>query len=467
MVTARRICSGGHDPYSASKAVAEIDHRLLSRFVFCQSSGPPGQCRAGNVIGGGDWARDRIVPDCMTALQKKEPIPVRNPPRHSPVAACAGTVERLFVAGGEPGRAEIAPYRFVRVDFRRLILAQTANPIARWRNWCGRFCKIGPAIGRTRPIPTRRTKRGCCNCPPTRPISLLRSRPVWNFSESIAKTVSWYRNAERLRTSKEFKAQTQEQIVQYMTRARFAPDSVGRGRKVKMRSPEQLKAEILRLTREYSSLMHQKQPARRRTESATQVRSRPDQSCPTPGAFLNTDEVAAAISSTLDFWLTLGKEGEAFEQGLAKFLGVKNSVSCNSGSSANLLAVAALTSPKLGNRRLKPGDEIITVAAGFPTTVAPILQNGFVPVFIDNDPSTLNGKVEQLEEAYTPGKTRAVMMAHTLGNPFKLADVTEFCQKHELWLIEDNCDALGCTYDGKSPGRWAISPPNPFIRRIT
>ena len=133
-------------------------------------------------------------------------------------------------------------------------------------------------------------------------------------------------------------------------------------------------------------------------------------------------------------------------------MGVKKSVLCNSGSSANLLAVSALSSPKLGRRRLKPGDEIITVAAGFPTTVAPIVQNGFVPVVIDNDPLTLNAKVEQLEEAFVAGKTKAVILAHTLGNPFNLSAVTDFCKKHDLWLIEDNCDALGCAYDGKLTG---------------
>jgi CDP-6-deoxy-D-xylo-4-hexulose-3-dehydrase len=218
-----------------------------------------------------------------------------------------------------------------------------------------------------------------------------------------------------------------------------------------MNSPEQIRAEILRLTREYSRLAHQGNlpgydpaPARPFTPGQTVV--------PYAGRVFTGNEVAAAVSSTLDFWLTLGPEGQAFEEGLAAFLGVKNSVLCNSGSSANLLAVSALSSPKLGARRLKPGDEIITVAAGFPTTVAPILQNGFVPVFIDNDPATLNGKTEQLEEAFSPGKTKAVFLAHTLGNPFNLAAVTDFCKKHELWLIEDNCDALGCAYDGKPTG---------------
>lgn len=218
-----------------------------------------------------------------------------------------------------------------------------------------------------------------------------------------------------------------------------------------MKTPEEIKAEILRLTREYSALVHQNNwPA---DEEAPLRKFVPGQSTvPYAGRVFTTDEVANAISSTLDFWLTLGKEGEAFEEGLARFLGVKKSILCNSGSSANLLAVSALSSPKLGNRRLKPGDEIITAAAGFPTTVAPILQNGFVPVFIDSDPVTLNARTDQLEAAFSPGKTKAVIMAHTLGNPFALADVLAFCKKHQLWLIEDNCDALGCTYDGKPTG---------------
>src|ERR1035437_7698501 len=167
---------------------------------------------------------------------------------------------------------------------------------------------------------------------------------------------------------------------------------------------------------------------------------------PYAGRVFTEDEVEAAVSATLDFWLTLGPEGEAFEAELAQILGVKRSLLVNSGSSANLVAIAALTSPKLGDRQLRPGDEVITSAAGFPTTVAPILQNGCVPVFIDNDPSTLNGRCDQLEAALTPGKPKPVMMAHTLGNPFDLAAVLAFCKKHQLWLIEDNCDALGCTY---------------------
>jgi CDP-4-dehydro-6-deoxyglucose reductase, E1 len=168
---------------------------------------------------------------------------------------------------------------------------------------------------------------------------------------------------------------------------------------------------------------------------------------PYAGRVFTEDEVQAAISSTLDFWLTLGPEGEAFEKELAALLGVRHSLLVNSGSSANLVAFAALTTHKLPpHKRIQPGDEVITVAAGFPTTVAPIIQSGAVAVFVDNDPTTGNIRAEQLEAAYSPGKTKAVMIAHALGNPFPIAAVLKFCRQHDLWLIEDNCDALGCTY---------------------
>jgi len=168
---------------------------------------------------------------------------------------------------------------------------------------------------------------------------------------------------------------------------------------------------------------------------------------PYAGRVFTEDEVQAAVSSTLDFWLTLGPEGEAFEKELAALLGVRHSLLVNSGSSANLVALSALTSHKLPpHKRIQPGDEVITVAAGFPTTVAPIIQSGAVAVFVDNDPTTGNIRAEQLEAAYSPGKTKAVMIAHALGNPFPIATVLKFCRQHDLWLIEDNCDALGCTY---------------------
>jgi CDP-6-deoxy-D-xylo-4-hexulose-3-dehydrase len=207
--------------------------------------------------------------------------------------------------------------------------------------------------------------------------------------------------------------------------------------------PKKMREEILRLTREYSRITHQQhRPAREEARSRTSL-----DPIPYAGRVFCEKEVEAAVASTLDFWLTLGPEGEAFEQEFASFLGVKHTLLVNSGSSANLLALTSLTSPKIPEkRRLRPGDEVITCAAGFPTTVAPILQNGLVPVFIDNDPATGNARVDQLEPAFSPGKTKAVMMAHTLGNPFDLGAVLRFCRAHDLWLIEDNCDALGAAY---------------------
>ena len=158
-------------------------------------------------------------------------------------------------------------------------------------------------------------------------------------------------------------------------------------------------------------------------------------------------EVVAAINTTLDFWLTLGKEGAAFERELAQFLGIRKSLLVNSGSSANLIALSTLTSPIIEKeRRLNPGDEVITCAAGFPTTISPIIQNGCIPVFLDNEPETGNINPELLEEAYVEGKTKAIMIAHTLGNPFDIGAIYDFCKRKNITLIEDNCDALGSTY---------------------
>ena len=211
-----------------------------------------------------------------------------------------------------------------------------------------------------------------------------------------------------------------------------------------MTDPQALKQEILRLTREYSRQVHASfrpaaDPDRQPWQEGTTI--------PYAGRVFAEDEVEAAVSSTLDFWLTLGSEGAAMETELAAFMGVRHSLLVNSGSSANLVAISALTSAKLPEgRRIKPGDEVITVAAGFPTTVAPIVQVGAIPVFIDADPITGNACCDQLEAAYSSGKTKAVMMAHALGNPFNLSATLAFCQKYNLWLVEDNCDALGCSY---------------------
>jgi CDP-6-deoxy-D-xylo-4-hexulose-3-dehydrase len=168
------------------------------------------------------------------------------------------------------------------------------------------------------------------------------------------------------------------------------------------------------------------------------------------GRVFDQDEMVAAVDAVLDFWLTLGPHGDAFERELADYLGAGHALLVNSGSSANLVAFATLTSPQL-ERPLRPGDEVITVAAGFPTTVAPIVQYGCVPVFVDVDLRTANALVERLADAIGP-RTRAIVLAHTLGNPFDLDSVLDLVERHNLYLIEDNCDAFGSTYRGRHTG---------------
>jgi CDP-6-deoxy-D-xylo-4-hexulose-3-dehydrase len=176
-----------------------------------------------------------------------------------------------------------------------------------------------------------------------------------------------------------------------------------------------------------------------------------ESSIPVTGKVFGKPEISAAVSASLDFWLTAGPYTEKFESEFAKTVGMRTAHMVNSGSSANLVALTSLTSPKLGDRRLRPGDEVITVAAGFPTTVAPIIQNQLMPVYVDVDLGTYGANEEQLRAAITP-KTKAIMMAHTLGNPVNLDLVQELAKKHNLWLVEDSCDALGGTYKGQNLG---------------
>jgi CDP-6-deoxy-D-xylo-4-hexulose-3-dehydrase len=212
-----------------------------------------------------------------------------------------------------------------------------------------------------------------------------------------------------------------------------------------MTQQEQLKQEILQKTKEYYELVHKPQQTKEFVAGETRVNY--------AGRVFDETEMQYLVDSSLDFWLTYGDYSKKFEKELAKFLNVRYAFLVNSGSSANLLAFYALTSPLLEDRQVKRGDEVITVAAGFPTTVAPIVQYGAVPVFVDMDLTYANVDVSQLELALS-SKTKAIMIAHSLGNPFNLRAVKEFCNKHNLWLIEDNCDALGSTYEGKPTGTW-------------
>ena len=204
---------------------------------------------------------------------------------------------------------------------------------------------------------------------------------------------------------------------------------------------ERLRAQILELVGEYHRAAF---PAAEFGPGASPVL--------VSGRVFDEKEITALVDSSLDFWLTTGRYAAEFERRFAKErFGRRHTILVNSGSSANLVAFSALTSVKLGERRIKPGDEVITVATGFPTTINPIIQNGAVPVFLDVEIPTYNVDVTHLEEALSE-KTRAVMLAHTLGNPFDLAAVTAFCEANDLFLIEDCCDALGSTYDGKPVG---------------
>jgi CDP-4-dehydro-6-deoxyglucose reductase, E1 len=206
------------------------------------------------------------------------------------------------------------------------------------------------------------------------------------------------------------------------------------------KTPQQLRAEILDLVREYHRAAF---PAKPFDGSATPI--------PCAGRVFDDDDIVHLVDSSLDFWLTTGRYAAQFEREFAAFWGMRHATLVNSGSSANLVALTCLTSPKLGDRQLRPGDEVITVAAGFPTTVNPIIQNRLIPVFIDVTLPTYNVDVERLEAALSP-RTRAIMIAHTLGNPYDLGRVTAFARKHNLWLVEDCCDAVGSTYQGKLVG---------------
>ena len=203
---------------------------------------------------------------------------------------------------------------------------------------------------------------------------------------------------------------------------------------------QQLRQQIAQLVDEYAAIKYEP----RAFEPGITV-------VPPSGKVLDAAELKSMVEASLDGWLTTGRFNDAFEKRLAEYLSVKFLITTNSGSSANLLAFTTLTSPNLGDRAIKPGDEVIGVAAGFPTTVNPILQFGAVPVFVDIDLASHNIDADKIEAAVSP-KTKAIMLAHSLGNPFNIKVVMEICRKHGLWLIEDNCDALGSRYNGQLTG---------------
>jgi CDP-4-dehydro-6-deoxyglucose reductase, E1 len=207
-----------------------------------------------------------------------------------------------------------------------------------------------------------------------------------------------------------------------------------------MKTPENLRLEIAGLVKEYSELEFEKAKF---SPGVTSI--------PASGKVIGSREVQLMVDAALDGWLTTGRFNSKFEDALAKFIGINHLITVNSGSSANLVAFSTLTSPKLGDKSIKKGDEVIGVAAGFPTTVNPIIQFGAIPIFVDVDLTTHNVNAELIEAAIT-SKTKAIMLAHTLGNPFNLEKIKELCDKYNLWLIEDCCDALGAKYNDNHVG---------------
>ena len=209
-----------------------------------------------------------------------------------------------------------------------------------------------------------------------------------------------------------------------------------------MQTTDTLRAEIAELVSQYAQLQY-----------ADKIFIAGETPVPVSGKVIGETELQYMVEASLDGWLTTGHFNEKFEKELAAFIGIKHLITVNSGSSANLVAFSTLTSHKLGDRAIKKGDEVIGVAAGFPTTVNPIIQFGAVPVFVDVDLTTHNIDVNLIEAAITP-KTKAIMLAHTLGNPFNVKKVKQICDQHGLWLVEDSCDALGAKYEGKMIGTW-------------
>jgi CDP-4-dehydro-6-deoxyglucose reductase, E1 len=207
-----------------------------------------------------------------------------------------------------------------------------------------------------------------------------------------------------------------------------------------MNKSDEIRNNIRKLTKEYYKVKFENQPF---IPGKTKVNY--------AGRIFDDNELVNLVDSSLDFWLTEGRYSESFSEKIAEFLGVENVLLTNSGSSANLLAFSALTSEKLGDKRLKPGDEVISVAAGFPSTVTPIIQYNMVPVFVDVELSTYNIDIEMLRKAIST-KTRCIFIAHTLGNPFNLDEVMKIANDHNLWVIEDNCDAFGSKYNGRYTG---------------
>ena len=404
----------GYDPYSNSKSCSELVTHSFKRSFFSDSRVAISTARAGNVIGGGDFAADRIIPDCCRAAIKGCDITVRNPYsvrpyQHvlEPLFAYLMIAEEQYKNPAKSGYYNVGPDDCDCVSTGELV-----------QIFCDKFggIKWVNTAEENAPHEAGFLKLDC---------SLLKStfgwKPRWNIETAVEKTVEWLRVYSE---NGDISAVMEKQINVFL-KDRIMFENM---------TEQQARQQILDMVGEYCDTFHNR----------NKDFSEGDR-IPYAARVYDREEMVNLADSTLEFWLTSGRFTDEFEKGLSEFLQVKYCSLVNSGSSANLLAFMALTSPLLGERRVNRGDEIITAAAGFPTTVAPIIQYGAVPVFIDVTVPQYNIDVTMLEKALSE-KTKAVMVAHTLGNPFDIRSVKEFCDKHGLWLIEDNCDALGSQY---------------------
>ena len=436
---------GGNDPYSMSKAAAELVVASWRRTFF-----PAGRigahgvrlatARAGNVIGGGDWAADRLLPDCIAALTEKRPIAVRNPDAVRPWQHVLEPLGGYLHLGARLMASE--PLAAAQLC-EAWNFGPTAGSVWSVRQMVDRLVTLwGGATWKDCSEPDAPHEAKWLALSSDKAFHRLGWEPVWDVDTALVKTVAWASSwASRNR--------------RYARRNRASDRGVrgrcrrcGRGlggrpgdKECRMTDKRAIRARILELVRDYYEADAASRPGYEAGQGTVRY----------AGRNYDADEMVNLVDASLDFWLTAGRYADRFEAGLASYLGVDTALLVNSGSSANLVAFSSLTSPKLKDRRVRPGDEVVTVAAGFPTTVNPILQNQAVPVFVDVELGTYVPTLESIERAIGP-RTRAIMIAHTMGVPYPARELRELCDRRGLWLVEDNCDALGSRYDGRLTG---------------
>ena len=402
----------GYDPYSNSKSCSELVTSSY-RNSFLKQKIATSTARAGNVIGGGDFTDPRIVPDCVRAALSENIMQLRNPGsirpyQHvlEPVFAYLMIAAKQFEDHSLEGSYNIGPSEEGCVSNEDLVKLFG-------KKWGPDF-SYEITVKQNEPHEANYLKLDNSKIK-----TVFNWSPKWNISDAVEKTVEW---------TKAYVDGCPNECMDLQIDIVDINDN-----HFDSYTEKTARKEILDLVVQYCDKFHNKKQYSK------------GQRIPYSGRQYDSSEMSKLVDAALDFWLTSGRYTIEFEEGLANFLGISYCSLVNSGSSANLIAFMTLTSPLLGERRINPGDEVITVACGFPTTVAPIIQYGAVPVFVDIKVPQYNIDISKLNEALSE-KTKAIMVAHTLGNPFDIQAVKKFCDDNNLWLIEDNCDALGSKY---------------------